>query len=160
MRSRFSAAVWEQTAALRRAGSAVHVGCGDGLLLELVAQTKPKLRLYGTEEDTAAAEAARGRLGVSLPVLGGDSIEALAALSRLAPEGIDLAFVDPERLGDREALAAISAIARSIIVIGTDRSLHRFRDMDNLAATMGLALLPGRAARVSAMLSPAMDRLH
>jgi hypothetical protein len=160
MRSRFSAAVWEQTAALRRAGSAVHVGCGDGLLLELVAQTKPKLRLYGTEEDTAAAEAARGRLGVSLPVLGGDSIEALAALSRLAPEGIDLAFVDPERLGDRKALAAIRAIARSIIVIGTDRSLLRFRDMDTLAATMGLALLPGRAARVSAMLSPAMDRLH
>jgi hypothetical protein len=32
--------------------------------------------------------------------------------------------------------------------------------MDNLAATMGLALLPGRAARVSATLSPAMDRLH
>jgi predicted O-methyltransferase YrrM len=160
MRSRFSAVVWEQTAALRRAGSAVHVGCGDGLLLELIAQTKPKLRLYGTEEDTVAAEAARGRLGVSLPVLGGTSIEALAALSRLAPEGIDLAFIDPDRLGDREALAAIRVIARSVIVIGTDRSLHRSADMDNLAATMGLALLPGRAARVSAMLSPAMDRLY
>jgi hypothetical protein len=160
MRSRFSAVVWEQTAALRRATTAVHVGCGDGLLLELIAQTKPKLRLFGTEEDAALAEAARQRLGASSPVLGGASIEALAALSRLVLGGIDLAFVDPERLGDRDALVAISAIARSIIVIGTDRSLHRFRDMDNLAVTMGLALLPGRAARVSATLSPAMDRLH
>ncbi|RXT45743.1 hypothetical protein [Bradyrhizobium betae] len=160
MRSRFSAVVWEQTAALRRATTAVHIGCGDGLLLELIAQTKPKLRLYGTEEDTAAAEAARQRLGASFPVLGGTSTDVFAVLSRLAPEGIDLAFVDPEQLGDRDALAAISAIARSIIVIGTDRSLRRFRDIDNLAATMGLALLPGRAARVSATLSPAMDRLH
>jgi predicted O-methyltransferase YrrM len=160
MRSRFSAVVWEQTAALRRATTAVHVGCGDGLLLELIAQTRPKLRLYGIEEDTAAAEAARQRLGASFPVLGGTSTDAFAALSGLAPEGIDLAFVDPERLGDRDALAAISAIARSIVVIGTDRSLRRSGDMDNLAATMGLALLPGRAARVSAMLSPAMDRLH
>ena len=160
MRSRFSTIVWEQTAALRRATTAVHVGCGDGLLLELLAQTKPKLKLYGTEEDAALAEAARQRLGASFPVLGGASIEALAELSHRVSGGIDLAFVDPDRIGDREALAAIRAIARSIIVIGTDRSLHRFGDMDNLAATMGLALLPGRAARVSATLSPAMDRLH
>jgi len=160
MRSRFSTIVWEQTAALRRATSAVHVGCGDGLLLELIAQTRPKLGLYGTEDDSAAAEAARRRLGVSLPILGGTSIEALAALSRLAPAGIDLAFVDPERLGGHDALAAVRAIARSVIVIGSDRSLHRLGDMDTLAASMGFALLPGRAARVSAALSPAKDRLH
>jgi predicted O-methyltransferase YrrM len=160
MRSRFSTIVWEQTAALRRAGSAVHVGCGDGLLLELIAQTRPKLTLYGIEEDAAAAQAARQRIGASSPVLGGSSIEALAALSRLAPEGIDLAFVDPERLGAREALAAVRALAKSVIVIGTDRSLRRFTDMDTLAATMGLALLPGRTARVSAILSPTMDRVH
>jgi hypothetical protein len=160
MRSRFSTVVWEQTAALRRAASAVHVGCGDGLLLELISQTKPKLRLYGIEQDAAAAEAARRRLGASLPVLGGTCIEALAALSRLAPDGVDLAFVDPERLGDREALAAICAIAKSVIVIGTDRSLHRHKDMDTLAATIGLALLPGRAARVSAALSATSGRPH
>ncbi|MBR0709893.1 hypothetical protein [Bradyrhizobium liaoningense] len=160
MRSRFSTVVWEQTAALRRATSAVHVGCGDGLLLELIAQTKPKLRLYGTEEDAAAVEAARRRLGASLPVLGGSSLEALAALSRLVPEGVDLAFVDPDQLGGRDALAAVRAIAKTVIVIGTDRSLHRFKDMTTYAAAMGLALLPGRAARVSAALSPANDRLH
>ncbi|WP_441234592.1 hypothetical protein [Bradyrhizobium sp. 930_D9_N1_4] len=160
MRSRFSAVVWEQTAALRRATTAVHVGCGDGLLLELIAQTKPKLKLYGTEEDTAAAGAARRRLGASLPVLGGTSMEALAALSRLSPEGIDLAFVDPEQLGDREALVALHAVARSVIVIGTDRSLRHFGDMDTLAATLGLALLPGRASRVSAALSATRGRPH
>ncbi|MDH2348819.1 hypothetical protein QCM77_38050 [Bradyrhizobium sp. SSUT18] len=160
MRSRFSTVVWEQTAALRRAASAVHVGCGDGLLLELISQTKPKLRLCGIEQDAGAAEAARRRLGASLPVLGGSSIEALAALSRLAPAGIDLAFVDPERLGDREGLAAVCAIAKSVIVIGTDRSLHRHKDMDTLAATMGIALLPGRAGRVSAALSATSGRPH
>ncbi|WP_244550143.1 hypothetical protein [Bradyrhizobium sp. cf659] len=160
MRSRFSTIVWEQTGALRRAGSAVHIGCGDGVLLELIAQTRPKLRLYGTEEDPAVAEAARRRLGASSPVLGGASIEALAALSRLAPDGIDLAFVDPERPGGHDALAAVRAVARSVIVIGTDRSLHRFKDMDTLAATMGLALLPGRAARVSAALSATSGRPH
>ncbi|MCK1382669.1 hypothetical protein IVB31_00180 [Bradyrhizobium sp. 21] len=160
MRSRFSTVVWEQTAALRRAASAVHVGCGDGLLLELISQTKPRLRLYGTEQDAAAAGASRRRLGASLPVLSGPSIEALAALSRLAPDGIDLAFVDPERLDCREALAAVRAIARSVIVIGTDRSLHRHKDMDTLAVTMGLALLPGRAGRVSAALSAPSGRPH
>lgn len=160
MRSRFSTVVWEQTAALRRAGSAVHIGCGDGLLLELIAQTRPKLRLYGAEENAALAEAARRRLGASLPVLGGASIEAIAALSRLAPDGVDLAFVDPERLGGREALAAVRAIAKSVIVIGTDRSLHRLGDMDTLAASMGLALLPGRAGRVSAALSATSGRPH
>ncbi|EJN11615.1 hypothetical protein PMI42_05014 [Bradyrhizobium sp. YR681] len=159
MRSRFSAIVWEQTAALRRAASAVHVGCGDGLLLELIAQTRPKLKLYGLEEDAALAGLARQRLGASLPVLGGASLEALATLARLVPEGVDLAFVDPERLGSHEALAAIRVIAKSVIVIGTDRSLRRFKDMDTYAATMGLALLPGRAARVSAAIA-AMDRLH
>lgn len=160
MRSRFSTIVWEQTAALRRATSALHVGCGDGLLLELLAQTRPKLRLYGTEEDASLAEAARQRLGASLPMIGGSSIEALATLSRLAPGGIDLAFVDLERLRDRDALAAVSAVARSLIVIGTDRALHHFKDMDTLAATIGLTLLPGRAGRVSAALSPATDRLR
>ncbi|MET4212094.1 hypothetical protein [Bradyrhizobium sp. LA2.1] len=160
MRSRFSTVVWEQTAALRRAGSAAHIGCGDGLLLELIAQTRPKLRLYGAEEDAALAEAARRRLGASLPVLGGTSIAAIAALSRLAPDGVDLAFVDPERLGGREALAAVRAIAKSVIVIGTDRSLHRLEDMDTLAASMGLALLPGRAGRVSAALSATSGRPH
>ncbi|WP_249137073.1 hypothetical protein [Bradyrhizobium canariense] len=160
MRSRFSTVVWEQTAALRRAASVVHVGCGEGLLLELVSQTKPRLKLYGIEQDAAAAEAARRRVGASRPILGGSSIEALAALSRLAPEGIDLAFVDPERLGDREALAAVCAIAKSVIVIGTDRSLYRHNDIDTLAATMGLALLPGRAGRVSAALSATSGRPH
>ncbi|MHC2817643.1 hypothetical protein ACVMBY_001203 [Bradyrhizobium huanghuaihaiense] len=160
MRSRFSTVVWEQTAALRRATSAVHVGCREGLLLELIAQTKSKLKLYGTEEDAAAAEAARRRLGASLPVLGGAGLEALAALARLVPEGLDLAFVDPKQLGGRDALAAVRAIAKTVIVIGTDRSLHRFKDMNAYAAAMGLALLPGRAARVSAALSPANDRLH
>lgn len=160
MRSRFSTIVWEQTAALRRAGSAVHVGCGDGLLLELIAQTKPKLKLYGIEEDALAAQAARQRIGASSPVLGGSSIEALAALSRLVPEGVDLAFVDPERLGAREALAAVHALAKSVIVIGSDRSLRRYTDMDTLAATMGLALLPGRAGRVSAALSATSGRPH
>lgn len=160
MRSRFSTIVWEQTAALRRAGSAVHVGCGDGLLLELIAQTRPRMKLYGIEEDIAAAQAARRRLGASLPVLVGAGAEALAALSRLVPEGIDLAFVDPERPDGREALAAVGAVARTVIVIGSDRSMQRFKGMDALAATMGLALLPGRAARVSAVLSPTMDRVH
>ncbi|MBW7972607.1 class I SAM-dependent methyltransferase [Bradyrhizobium sp. BR 10289] len=160
MRSRFSTVVWEQTAALRHAATAVHVGCGDGLLLELIAQTRPKLTLYGTEEDSALAEAARRRLGPLSRVLGGTGGEALAALAGLAPEGIDLAFVDPERLDDGEALAAIRATTRTVIVIGTDRALHRFKDMESLAASMGLVLLPGRAARVSAALSPAMDRLH
>ncbi|MGX1320866.1 hypothetical protein AB7M17_004319 [Bradyrhizobium sp. USDA 377] len=160
MRSRFSTIVWEQTAALRRAARAVHVGCGDGLLLELIAQTRPKLGLYGTEEDVSLAEAARQRLGTSLPVIGGSGIEALATLSRLAPDGIDLAFVDPERLGDGSSLVSIHAIARTVIVIGSDRALHRFKDMDTLAASMGFALLPGRPARVSAALLPAMDRPH
>jgi hypothetical protein len=138
----------------------VHVGCGDGLLLELIAQTRPKLRLYGAEEDAALAEAARRRLGASLPVLGGTSIAAIAALSRLAPDGVDLAFVDAERLGGREPLAAVRAIAKSVIVIGTDRSLHRLGDMDTLAASMGFALLPGRAGRVSAALSTTSGRPH
>lgn len=162
MRSRFSTVIWEQTGTLRRAGSAVHVGCGDGLLLELIAQTRPRMKLYGTEEDAAAAEAARRRLDSSLPVLGGTSIEALAALLRLAPDGVDLAFIDPERLAasGREALAVVRAVARTVIVIGTDRSLRRFKDIDTLAATMGRALLPGRVGRVSAALSPTNDCRH
>ena len=108
----------------------------------------------------SAEAGANGASARHSPVLGGASIEALAELSYRVSGGIDLAFVDPDRLGDLEALAAIRAIARSVIGVGTDRSLHRFGDMDNLAATMGLALLSGCAARVSATLSPAMDRLH
>lgn len=160
MRSRFSTVVWEQTAALRRAASAVHVGCGDGLLLELIAQTRPKIKLYGIEEDGAAAKAARERLGTSILILGETNAEAFAALLRLAPEGVDLAFVDPERLEDGAALAALHAIARTVIVIGSDRALHRLGDMDTLAATMGLALQPGRASRVSAALVAASGRPH
>ena len=98
MRSRFSTVVWEQTAALRRARSAVHLGCGHGLLLELLAQAKPSLKLYGTEEDAASASAARRRNGALVPIMCGTYADTLAALARLVPDGVGIAFVDPSGL--------------------------------------------------------------
>jgi hypothetical protein len=156
MRSRFSTVVWEQTGALRRARSAVHVGCGQGLLLELLAQTKPGLRLYGIEEDEAMAEAARRRNGSSVTILCRTYTDPLASFAGQMPDDIDIAFVDPERFAvvDDKAVPAISALARSIIVIATDRSLRRFGDLDTLAAAAGLSLPPGRPSRVSAVARP------
>jgi hypothetical protein len=153
MRSRYSTVVWEQTAALRGARSAVHIGCGDGLLLELLAQTKPRLRLYGIEEDMAVADAARRRNGPSMPILSGIWIDSLDEFTRLVPDGVDIAFIDPEKLRaiGGEAASTIHALARSVIAIGNDRSLLRFGDIDTLAAASGLALQPGRSGRVSAV---------
>jgi hypothetical protein len=162
MRSRFSTVVWEQTAALRRARSAVHVGCGQGLLLELLAQTRPGLRLYGIEEDAARADAARRRNGASVPILCGAFTDTLATLARLVPNGVDIAFLDPERLAANggNAAPAISTLARSIVLIGTDRSLRRFGDLDTLAAAAGLSLAPGRPSRVSAVARPLVQQLQ
>jgi hypothetical protein len=163
-RSRLSCVVWEQMKLLRKSRTALHPGCGGGLLLELLVQTRPSLRVCGLESDPALVARARSRISADTSIV----VEAnWMAEARLWPMGrarFDLLFVDPEPLIDlddgvrREIVAACVSQARSIILIATDRALRRFGNLDSMAASLGLCLAPSRAHRVSAALAIAEPR--
>ena len=155
-RSRLSCIVWEQSKLLRKSRTALHLGCGGGLLVELLVQSRPSLRLCGIEADPALASRARARLGGSSAMILDADWMAEALHWPKGKERFDLLFVDPEPLIDmpaearRELVAALESLARSIILIASDRALCRFGSLDSMAEALGLDLEPGRDRRVSA----------
>lgn len=158
MRSRWSTVLWEQSAVWRRAaGSAVHMGCGDGLLLELLAQHQPRLKLVGIETDPALAQAARQRGPLAgVPVLTDPWPRATAVLATLV-EPEPLVFFDPEvmaalpvaaRADIRQLLTGLSA---TLVALASDRVLARFGGIEAAAEAAGLSVAAGRPTRVSAI---------
>jgi hypothetical protein len=158
MRSRWSTVLWEQSAVWRRgAGSAVHMGCGDGLLLELLAQHQPRLKLVGIETDPALARAARQRGPLAgVPVLTEPWPQAAAALATLV-EPEPLVFFDPEALAALPVAARadirqrLSRLSATMVALASDRVLARFGGIAAAAEAAGLSLAAGRPTRVSAI---------
>jgi hypothetical protein len=157
MRSRFSTVLWKHTALLRRAvGSAIHLGCGNGLLLELLALQRAGLTLFGVETDPDLGALARQRRCLSAaPLLTATWPEALASLAGMvAPE--PLVLFDLEAFGAHSSSARIeigrhlAGLSATMIAIANDRALNCFGSVDALAAAAELSLAPGRSARVAA----------
>jgi hypothetical protein len=158
-RSRWSCVVWEQSRLLRKSRTALHLGCGSGLLLELLVQSRPSLRVCGIEADAALAAVARERLGMDAAmILEADWMEEARHRGQ-GKDSFDIAFVDPEPLIDcspearSEIVDGLTGLARSIILLASDRALRRFDSLDAMAAALGLALEPGRDRRISSVLA-------
>lgn len=161
-RSRCNTVAWEQAGTLQRAtGVVAHFGCGDGLLLEILSQMKPAVKLLGMDADILLTQAAAAR-----PALASAAIETCDWLALLnTRSGIekvaDLIFVDPEPLADlpeerRKFLGdRLCYSANTIVIIATERSLRRFGEIEALAKTCGFELVAGRRNRVSACLAKA-----
>ncbi len=156
LRSRWSTAVWEQGRALRRKpGRLVHLGCGDGLLLELAGHGLATAQLVGVEPDPALAAAARDRLRPDRGrVIAEPWSEALDAL--LACEsGESLAFFDPLLFADMApdlrtaCLDRLRRLQARLIVVASDRGLRRFGSLERLARSIGLGIEPDRPHRIS-----------
>jgi hypothetical protein len=159
MRSRLSTVLWEQSALLRRSfGSAIHFGCGDGLLLELLAHWRPTLRLLGVETDSQLADAARRRSALAdasiLVEPWSDAAEHLAATAEADP----IVFLDPERLEEQPIACRTAILERlkgdlgaTIVLMMNDRGLEKFGGLEPCAAALGLGTEQGRAKRVSAI---------
>jgi hypothetical protein len=158
-RSRWSTVVWEQSKLLRKARTILHPACGGGLLLELLQQSHPSLRVCGIEADTTLAACARARLREDRSMI----VEAdwMLELERRDAEqaSFDLAFVDPEPLldlsGDRRGaiVAGLAKLARSTVFIATDRALGRFGTLEAMVSTLGGAPVAGRARYISCLLA-------
>lgn len=158
-RSRWSTVVWEQSKLLRQARTILHPACGGGLLLELIMQSHPSLRLCGIEADAALAARARARLREDRSmIVHGDWMAELARRDA-ERDSFDLAFVDPEPLIDlsadrrRAVVAGLARLARSTVLLATDRALDRFGTLEALAACAGFAPAPGRDRRISCLLA-------
>jgi hypothetical protein len=161
MRSRFCTVIWEHTKLLRsKIVSALHLGCGDGLLLELTSEVNARLVLFGIDADGGLIAAARRRLPKhAANFRHADWTTSLAGLP--APPGgiVDVLFVDPEPLVamPEPAAAAIRAelasLARSIVVVASDRALARFGTLTVLAEAAGLPVGPVPGDRVSAVVA-------
>ncbi|MEG3151091.1 hypothetical protein U1769_14455 [Sphingomonas sp. ZT3P38] len=155
-RSRWSCILWEQSALIRKSKTAIHLGCGNGLLLELLAQSRPSLRICGMEADRAAAALARDRLGEGRAMIVEADWMAEASGWREAADRYDLVLVDPEPLlalsgAARDAIVAgLTALGRSIVPLASDRALRRFGSLEAMATMLGMTLEPGRAHRISA----------
>jgi hypothetical protein len=154
-RSRWCTVAWEQTAVIKRAhGPIAHLGCGDGLLLELVSQLKAKAALVGTEPNQLLAEAAEARLSVtSNTILKVEWTHGAVIL----PSNTALTFFDPELLIDlaplqrRDLLQWLRVSAGIAVAVATDRALHRFGDIESIARICGFSIAPGRRTRMSAV---------
>ena len=166
MRSRWSCVIWEQSKALRRSRTALHLGCGSGLLLELLVHSRPSLRVCGIEADPSLASLARERMESvnGAAIFEADWI-AEAGLPREAGIRFDLAFLDPEPLIDRgpvdrtAILEGLGALAGTAILIASDRALRRFGSIESMAAMLGLDLEPGRDRRISSPIANAFPAL-
>lgn len=155
-RSRWSCVIWEQSALIRKSRTAIHLGCGDGLLLELLVQSRPSLRVCGIEADPAAAALARDRLGAGHTLIVEADWTAEASRWREAADRYDLVLVDPEPLlalpeaARAASLAGLAGLGRSIVPLASDRALRRFGSLEAMANTLGMALELGRPHRISA----------
>ncbi len=124
LRSRYCALVWQWAADLRGgSGTVLHLPAGDGLLLELIRDVNPRLRLRAVE-----------------------SAECLSA--ELECDGSEgrAAFLDPETLAplapDRRA-DLVSALLRRfklVAIYASDRGLRRAGTIEALGREAGLGL--------------------
>lgn len=149
-RSRFATVVWEQEPAIHRAqGKIVHLGCADGLLLELLRMAKPSAQTHCIAGSVASK---------ALDVQAFEWEAELAALLA-AGEKPALLLFDPMPLvtlsaASREVLRrALLGAADEVIAYATDAGLQRYGELTALASAAGIALVPGRRYRVSALLS-------
>lgn len=159
LRSRYCSLVWHWASELRGGGGTVlHLPCGDGLLMELVAEINPKLALHGLESEPSLLALARHRrdgdrthvqavdwTDPDLPgSIGGDGRDGRAV------------FIDPEILvalptAQRASLvSALLARFRLVAIYATDRGLHRFGAVEALAEAAGLRLGPASVSGVTA----------
>ena len=163
MRSRYCTVIWEHTKLLRsKIASVAHLGCGDGLLLELAGEVNGTAALFGVDADSELIAAARRRL----PKHAANLLRAdwTASLSHVtAPSGgtIDVLFVDPEPLvamaePETAAIRAeLARLARAIVVVASDRALARFGTLAALAEAAGLPVGAVPGDRVSAVVAAA-----
>ncbi len=156
MRSRFSTVLWEHATLLRRTGgSAIHLGCGDGLLLELLSQQRAGLALFGVETDLGLADLAQRRPCLSaanvLTCAWSDALASLAGVVASEPLVLfDLESFASHGSADRAEISRrLASLGATVIAIANDRALRRAGGIDALGAAAGLSLVPGRAARIS-----------
>ncbi|KVS39951.1 hypothetical protein WK43_09515 [Burkholderia ubonensis] len=157
-RSRWSTVVWEQAALLARVqGAAIHLDCGDGLLLELIALVRPTRGLVGIDARSAHLAAASKRLtGMNARLVTADWAAWPRMLSTLT-ERAGVVILDAQRVADatpefrRDLFAQITAVDACAVVVATDQALARFGNMRGFADASGLRLAHGRTERVSAV---------
>ncbi|WLI13458.1 MULTISPECIES: hypothetical protein [Pseudomonas] len=159
-RSRFATILWEQEAVIKRArGPIVHLGCGDGLLLDLLKIAKPNAVLHGVQSNAAPVEVGVCVQDNSAPAVHAEKWEVELKAIMASGKKPDLLLFDPIHLlalgaVERQMLvSAMHASAAAVVAYATDASLKRYGDLAELARAAGIGLVQGRRLRVSALLA-------
>jgi len=155
--------VWEHLDTVRKAkGAVLDLGCGDGLLLEMVLLENRRLTPWGVDPDAAAIAAARRRHAAAdrfrAAPLGAEAVRAV--VERSGPPG--LVFLDAGRLArtapaDRAALANLlgGLDAPLIAHVGDEAAAAAAGGLAALLAAAGLKPVASPAAAdVSAQVRP------
>lgn len=161
LRSHHCGLLWEWESRLRGgSGQVLHLPCADGLLLELIGEVNPRLRLVGVDHRPELLRAARRRRAAAA----GD-----IRLSQWRPPdrpglgdfegGVGrAAFLDPEPLlaldveWRRDLLRGLLAAFPLVIVYATDRALRLYGSLERLAAAAGVRLSPHPGCSSSAQI--------